>query len=1080
MDPEQIRIQADLRGLLSGDVHCDPIFCQMYASDASVYELTPLGVVRPRSTRDVVELLKYCSQHNLSVFPRGGGSGLAGQSLGRGLVIDFSRYMRRIGFPKNGSVRVQAGVVQADLNRHIGREGFLFGPDPATRSVSSIGSMLSVDAAGSHFLKYGSAGECVESMQVVLASGEVVELSQHDWAADNWTTSNGKPAGQKTSDPKTGERTAGILNSKDKDTDRVSSSGDDENTKTRVQEIASSVGQLLQQSSGLLLRPPWKNVARGCGYRLEKALDGERVNLARLMCGSEGTLGVITEATLRVEPIPAVRGLILLFFSRLELAAKAALDISRASVSACDLMDRRLLEIARETETVYANIVPRGAEAMLLVEIQGDDHADVRGRLMQLLHRLQRRSKPVISYRLTTDNAERNLLWRLARRVIPRLYRLKGNLRPLPFVEDISVPPKRLPEFLVEVQNILKSERTTATLFAHAMHGQVDVRPFLDLANKEHQLRLARLSDKLYAKVLEFEGCISGEHAFGLSRAGWAEKQLGPRLELCREIKHVFDPDGILNPGKFLSPTPQKVNENLRPVPQFESFNRRRKNNELPVGNAFDAAAAVLGSSTDVDEKLLTGDWDRMAWDESLPVSPVKNEDTPKEGIERNLPVLLEWSEKESFAYTARSCNGCGRCRTSAAAERMCPMFRVHKGEEASPRAKANLLRGILTGSLDREQLESRELKGINDLCFNCHQCRLDCPASVNIPKLVQEAKAQHVAGHGLALSERLLNRVDLLAALGSRFPRIANWALGSTSMRWVLEKTFGIAQGRKLPKVARRSFLGWAARQKLNRINKASGRKVLFFVDQYVNWHNPVLGRALVEVLRHQNVDVYVPSNQTPSYMAMIASGDVVRAKKLIQQNIKVLSEAVRQGYDIVTTEPSAALCLKEEYRNLVDNEDTNLIADNTYEICSYLWSMHTQNQLELDFKPITMSMIYHQPCHARVLDSRSPALNLLKLIPGLIVQDADAGCSGMAGTYGLQRKNFRASIRIGRDLISQMKSTEAQLGTTECTSCKLQMEQGTTKPTVHPIAMLAFAYGRMPQLAAWFSSRSEGTIVT
>lgn len=1014
MDPEQTRIQADLRGRLEGDVHCDALFAQMYASDASVYEIPPLGVVRPRSTRDVSELLSYCAENELSVFSRGGGSGLAGQSLGRGIVVDFSRYMRRVGIPSDGIVRVQSGVVQADLNRALGAHDWLFGPDPATRSVSSIGSMLAIDAAGSHFPRYGSAGECVESLQVVLSSGKVLELGRHHWASDG------------------------------------SASGYDD-----ARSLARETGLLLQQNSATLIRPPWAEVARGCGYRFENVLDGDQVDLARLICGSEGTLALITEATLRLERIPKVRGLILLFFNRLDVAARAALDLSKDDIAACDLMDRRLLEIARETEPVYESIVPRGAEAMLLIEAQGEEPLTVRKRLMALLSRLQRRGKPVVSYRLTTDKKERNLLWRLARRVIPRLYRLKGSSRPLPFVEDLSIPPKKLPEFLMEVQNVLKNERVTATIFAHALHGQVDVRPFLDLANPSDQMRVAKLCETLYEKVFEFGGCISGEHALGLSRASFAERQLGPRLELSRKVKQVFDPAGILNPGKYLSPTPQKVNENLRPVPRFKT-----------KASSF----VVVGESRKVNVRF------------DKPEAKLGEEAQPEK---TKLPVLLDWADgsagdEGTIEFAARSCNGCGRCRTSASAERMCPMFRVHKGEEASPRAKANLLRGLITGSLEAEHFESDELKSVSDLCFNCHQCRIDCPASVNIPKLVQEAKAQHVASHGLPFSDRLLNRVDLLAAIGSRVPGLSNWALRNKSMRWILEKTFGIAQGRKLPKVARRSFLRWAAREKLNRPVKSSGRKVLFFVDQYVNWHNPLLGRAVVEVLQHQNVDVYIPTQQTPAWMAMIASGDVVKARKRAKENIKLLAEAVRAGYQIVATEPSAVLCLTEEYRSLFQDEDTELISKNTLDVNSYLWTLHNQNELELDFRPVTMSVVYHEPCHSRVLDSRNPAYNLLKLVPGLQIERADVGCSGMAGTFGLQRKNFRTSARIGWRLISKMKETKAQFGATECTACKLQMEQGTTKPTVHPVAVLAYAYGKMPQLAAWFSSRNEGTVVS
>ncbi len=1036
MEADLVHLQADLRGIIRGDVYFSPIYQQLYASDASIHQITPLGVVRPRSVQDVSELLKYCAEHQIPVFPRGGGSGLAGQSLGRGIVVDFSRYMRRVYKPKGNSVRVQAGVVQADLNRELNRNNLLFGPDPPTRSVSAIGSMIAIDAAGSHYPRYGSTGDSIESLQVVLSSGEVVELAEHDWTALH--------AGQSV-----------------------------------VGNLAQQVGLLLQQNSGMLLKAPWGEVARGCGYRIEKVLDGERVNLARLISGSEGTLGLITEATLKLEQIPPVRGLMLLFWGRLEIAAKAAVELQREPLSACDLMDRRLLEIARESEPTYASIIPKGAEAMLLIEMQGDEPAAVRSQLMQLLQRLQRRGKAVLSYRLTTDTLERNMLWRLARRVVPRLYRLKGNLRPLPFLEDISIPPKKLPEFLVEVQNVLKAERVTATLFAHALHGQLDVRPFLDLANTDHQLLLDRLCEAMYAKVFEYGGTICGQHALGLSRAAWVEKQLGNRLDLYRKIKQIFDPVGILNPGKFLSPTPPRINENLRPVPSYQPKPQSIVigSTTIQTGNALDAAASELGTSG--ADSLLTGELAKLPWDESLPIADNNQAASPP--TERiQLPTLLEWDDQSSLAYTARSCNGCGRCRTSASAERMCPMFRVHKGEESSPRAKANLLRGILTGSLEPSTLESIQLKNVSDLCFNCHQCRIECPASVDIPKLVQESKAQHVASHGMLLQEKLINRADLLSTFGSRFPRLANWALGNPTMRWLLEKTFGIAQSRKLPKVYRKTFIGWASRERLNRIDRSSGRKILFFVDQYANWHNPLLGRALVEIMRHHKINVYVPTQQTPSYMAMICAGDVVRARKLIATNIKTLAEGVRQGYTIVSLEPTAVLCFKNEYRNLISNEDTELIANNSFEASAYLWAMHERNELELDLKPVNFSVMYHEPCHARALYQHQPALRLLQLIPGLQVLQADAGCSGMAGTYGLQRKNFRTSIRIGWNLISRMKESSTQLGATECVACKLQMDQATSKPTVHPVALLAYAYGRMPQLAAWFSSRNEGLLVT
>jgi Fe-S oxidoreductase len=753
------------------------------------------------------------------------------------------------------------------------------------------------------------------------------------------------------------------------------------------------------------------------------------------------------------------------------------------------------LEIARETEDVYESIIPRGAEAMLLVELQGDDVESTRRRLNKTLYRIEKKTGCVVSYRITTDNAQRNLLWRLARRFIPRLYRLKGNQRPLPFVEDISVPPSKLPEFLRVAQDLLKQHRVTATLFAHALHGQVDIRPFFDLASPKDQVRLAQLGEDIYAKVIEFGGCVSGEQAFGLSRAAWAERQLGQRLELCRKIKQLFDPAGIMNPGKFLSPSPPRPNENLRPVPRFEQ--------QTPSAATGYRVDEIAGGNPPPSHLKTLGERAATAPNTPGPTASgnISSDSSEKAHVKIELPVLLDWKE-DALGYAARSCNGCGRCRTSASTERMCPVFRVHKGEESSPRAKANLLRGFLTGSLDATDVESRELKEISDLCFNCHQCRIDCPASVDIPKLVLEAKGQHIAAHGLPLQKRLLNRLDVLASWGSRAPRLANWALASPMMRWCLEKGFGIAAGRKLPGVSRFSFLWWANRNRLTVRPKPaqttasedaepSGTapqqgsakhktKVCYFVDQYVNQHNPMLGRAVVHVLKHQGIEVFVPPNQTPSWMAMIAAGDIARARKLIQTNIKVLADAVRQGYTIVTSEPSAALCLTREYPSLVDNEDTRLIAENTLEVSSFLWNLHNKRELKKDFSPVQFSVVYHQPCHARALDDRNPALQLLKLIPGLEIDSAGNGCSGMAGTFGLERRNFITSVRIGIKLINKMKYTRSTMGSTECTACKLQMEQGTTKATIHPVAIMAYAYGDMPQIEKWFHRTSADYIAS
>ncbi len=428
----------------------------------------------------------------------------------------------------------------------------------------------------------------------------------------------------------------------------------------------------------------------------------------------------------------------------------------------------------------------------------------------------------------------------------------------------------------------------------------------------------------------------------------------------------------------------------------------------------------------------------------------------------------------------ADNCNGCGRCRTESLDERMCPIFRISHAEEASPRAKANLMRGLLRGSLKPDALTTEEMKRIADLCVHCHQCRVECPASVDIPKLMAEAKAQYVATNGLRTYELMLLRLETFTYWASYFASAANWALGNRQMRWVLEKLLGVAASRKLPRIARRSFLSLAPRLRLQRPSRNVGRKVAYFVDAYANLHDVQLAQALVAVMDHNGVEVYAPENQTSSGMTPLTFGAVDRARRLAQANIATLAEAVRQGYHIVATEPSAVMCLIREYPQLLGDEDARLVAANTSDACQYLWRMHQAGGLELDFRPLHVTVGYHVPCHARALPGGAAGEELLKLIPGLTVRRLEHGCSGMAGVFGLQRRNYRASLRIGRELIQAVRDPALVVGSTTCSACRLQMEQGTSKPTVHPMKLLALAYRRMPELETLLDSRSGDLLVS
>jgi FAD/FMN-containing dehydrogenase/Fe-S oxidoreductase len=994
MDQLRERIQADLRGLLDGEVRCDDLFTQMYASDASLYEIRPLGVVRPQSTDDVVATVRYATEHGLPIHPRGAGTGLAGESLGPGIVLDFSHAMRRVLSVSGDTVTVQPGVIHGRLNRQLAIDGRMFGPDPATGGVTTMGSVIALDGAGSHWLKYGSARRHVVSLQLVLASGDVIEAGPTPLVESNEPL----PPGQ---------------------------------------EIARRMADLVRREQRVIEAHRPRALVNRCGYQLHDILEGNTVDLGRVVAGSEGTLGIITQATVRTVECPQARGLALFFFDRLEAAALAAGEAAALGLSSCDLLDRRLLTLARDVDPRYAQVIPREAEALLLVEAEGAEIDAVRQTLQEAVKSFRWRTRLAFDAHTTFDPEDVELYRRLSRRVVPMLYRIKGSARPLPFVEDIAVPPDQLAPFLTRLRGILKQHGITASLFGHAGHGQLHLRPFLNPADPADVRTMQEFAKELYEHVVAVSGTISGEHGAGLSRTWFLKRQYGPLYDVFREVKRIFDPNNLLNAGKVVADVPQPLTKNLRSVPQLAAAMPLKSDDGTTAADAAPSAAAPL------------------------------------------VQLHLHWEEHE-FAAAAQSCNGCGRCRTFSPDYRMCPVFRFAPGEEASPRAKANLLRSVLAGTLPVAELSSEGMKQVADLCVNCHQCRLECPAGVDIPKLVIETKSQYVATNGLRPADRIVGRLDWVASVGMKFRPLVNWAIGNRTMRWIMERTLGIAQRRKLPRLAKRTFLRMAQRRRLTRAAGGTNRKVLYFVDVYANWFDTELAEATVAVLRHNGVSVYVHPGQLPSGMARIAMGDVERARRDVATNVRRLAEAVRQGYEIVTSEPSAALCLKHEYPNLLGDDDSQLVAQHTSDVCDYLWRMHCGGELELDLKPQHVTAGYHLPCHVRALTPESPGEQLLRLIPGLTVERIDRGCSGMAGTFGLRAENFRNSLRAGFGMISALRNPRIAVGTTECSACKMQMEQGTTKPTIHPMKLLALAYGLMPDLRRLLQASSEELYVT
>ncbi|MBN1816280.1 MAG: anaerobic glycerol-3-phosphate dehydrogenase subunit C [Sedimentisphaerales bacterium] len=956
------QMQRDLSGLVSGgaqDVLTDVFSRVGFSTDASMYQLTPMCVVRPRTAQDAAAVVRYAAENGISVAGRGAGSGLAGESLTTGIVLDMMRHMNRIiGANEDGSrVTVQPGVVLDDLNASLARYGKKIGPDPSSGNRAVMGGIVANNATGAHSLQYGYIANWVESLEVVLADGNIVRLEN-----------NMDPAG--TDDEKGGT----------------------------VQRLARHVQQTLEDKHDMILAAQPNTKRNRCGYNIVDVVHDGRVDLARLMAGSEGTLGVFTEITLRTVDVPVYKALVQLEFESFEKMARAVPIIVDSGAATCELMDRRLMDLAVQALPQYQDLFPKRCTAVLLIEHVGDKEEQVREKIQQTIQEVGPLSYGAVPI-YDEEAQQRN--WKSRKDAVPLLSREKGPKHAVAFMEDVSVENHRLAEYVVRLEELGKRYDIPLAFYGHAGDGELHIRPYLDLSDPEDVTRMRQMALEVFEIAWSLGGTISGEHADGLARTAFIRRQYGDAYyEVLRQIKTVFDPKGVMNPGKIISDDPDVMVKNLR------------------------AEHALL------PDRLKT----------HLLFSP------------------------EEFRFEIDQCNGCGVCLSCRSGSRMCPTFRALQEELASSRGKANLLRAWITGQISEEDLESTRFWEVIGHCVNCKMCSVECPSGVDVSKLVIEARAQRAARKGNTRTEMILAHIRYMSMLSSLFSPISNAFLSLSPFKWVIEKMLGLDRFRSMPKFLRGSFIKKGRRYLTQQppINSKPVDRVLYFVDSYANWNDHELGFAVLKVLGHNGIDVVLP-DQRPAPLPAMVYGDLKTARADLAYSIKHLAPFVRQGYTIVCSEPSAALCLKEELRLLIDSEDARLVSSHTVELMDYLEGLRQEDRL----KPVANRQesesvyAYHAPCHVCALRIRGRSLTLLKELAGTAIVDIHSGCCGLAGTCGMQKKNRDMSAAIGKDMADKLKAMDTPFALTECATCRMQIEHLTDKTVFHPIKLLARAYG-------------------
>ena len=748
----------DLKGLVEGEVRFDPMTRALYSTDASIYQVEPIGVVLPRSEEDVIAVVETAASHGVPVLPRGGGTSLAGQAVGRAVVLDFSKYMRRVIEIDADQewVRTEPGIILDELNQQLAPHGVQFAPDPSTSNRGNVGGALGNNSCGAHSILWGKTVDNVAELQVVLSDGSRTKLG-----------------------PLTREQIDSRVRS--------------ERLEGDIYRRLAKIGEADREE--ILARYP-KIQRRVSGYNLDELIGDDGFDSARFVVGSEGTLVTITQAKLKVVPLPRFKGLAVLHFRDVNESMEATVAALELEPAAVELVDEMIVKQA-QSNLVYSRMmdfVEGEPGALLLAEFHGDSEAEVESKLDGIEKRMAAGGLGYAVRRLT-DPAQQARVWAVRKAGLGLMMNVTGDAKPLPFVEDTAVAPEHLPEYVRRFDEIVRDHGTTAGYYGHASVGCLHIRPLIDLKRGEDIGRMESISAAVSDLVLEFGGAMSGEHGDGLVRSGWNEKMFGPRIyEAFRSVKAAFDPQGIMNPGKIVDSPP--MTNNLRYTPDYRPL------------------------------QLRTG---------------------------------LGYSSEGSFAGAVEMCNGQGACRKVTSGT-MCPSYMVTRDEEHSTRGRANALRAALSGALPVDSLTSRRLYDVLDLCLECKGCKAECPSNVDMAKLKYEFLDRYHKANGYPLRNRIFGSIAALGRAGSFMAPLSNWLLESDGGRDLLDRYAGIDRRRQLPSFSSQTFEQWfRARGEASEQEGARGTVVLL-PDTFTNYNHPELGRAAVKVLERLGYSVVVP----------------------------------------------------------------------------------------------------------------------------------------------------------------------------------------------------------------------------
>jgi FAD/FMN-containing dehydrogenase/Fe-S oxidoreductase len=966
-------LQETLRRTIKGDVLFDKASRGRYSTDASIYQIEPVGIVVPKDETDLALALDVARDAKAAILPRGAGTSQCGQTVGEALVVDFSKYMRNVvGFDKDrAEVHVQPGVVLDQLNAWLKPHGLWYPVDVSTSAQCTLGGMAGNNSCGSRSIRYGNMVHNVAGLDVILADGTRARF-------DSKRPEDMQPA---------------------------------------MRAIADKVAALALAERDEIERMFPKVLRRVAGYNLDIFFpQSERpyttdnsVNLAHLLVGSEGTLAVTERLTLKLSPLPKHKTLGVVNFPSFYKAMESAQHIVKLKPVAVELVDRTMIELARANPAfrpvIEAALIGK-PEAILLVEFAGAEREDQLRDLKRLVELMGDLGLPGSVVEMAEPGPQA-ALWEVRKAGLNIMMSMKGDGKPVSFIEDCAVPLEHLADYTQRLTEVFAKHGTRGTWYAHASVGTLHVRPILDMRN-DGAAKMRAIAEEASAMVREYKGAYSGEHGDGLVRSEWVSWQFGPRLTRAFEaIKDLFDPEHRLNPGKIVRPSRMDDRSLFRFKPGYEGIN-------------FTPAL----------------DW--SAWN-------VQNDPRTEELTDPG----SGGDPTGGFAKATEMCNNNGHCRKFDAGT-MCPSFRVTRDEIHLTRGRANTLRLALSGQLGKEAMTSDAVAQAMDLCVSCKGCKRDCPTGVDMARMKIEVRSARRMRKGLPLRDRLIGDLPAMAPYARRLPWLFNLA-------GLVQSFAGFAKNRSLPKWRSDTFLATTDVD-------AADATVVIFADTFSNNFEPEILHAARRVLTAAGHRVAVAWPQIGQRAlccgrTYLATGQVGKARDEAKRLIEALYPYVERGVPVVGLEPSCLFTLRDEFLALGLGEPARKTAENALLFEEFLVRERKAGRLKIDLKPLAhKTALLHGHCHQKAFGAMSAVQETLALIPGLAVKPIDSSCCGMAGSFGYEAEHYDTSIAMAElSLLPAVRQADKDtLVVADGTSCRHQIADGTNRQALHVAQVL------------------------